>query len=172
MLKQLKITVSENTINVVLNRAHQCFTLRRHWDCHASPQDLSASMWEAAWSPHTSFLTQGSLTVTYARGDRRVREKICVSAHISSPLLPWNPITSETVRVWCYNTSKTRSSTTDIYSMYILVVCKTKEELPTYYILYKQKVYFSFFFKRQMWTIEYQTHTLFFFKLWAVTTTK
>lgn len=41
--------------------------------------------------PHLSPDTGGSLTVTYARGDRRVREKMCVPAHISWALLPLLP---------------------------------------------------------------------------------
>lgn len=108
-----QITVSENTGDVVSTCAHQYFTLRRHWRCQASQQDLSAALWEGVWFPHTSLLTQGSLTVTYARGDRNVREKICVSAHISSVLLPWNTITCETERnPWprTYSTPKTHRS--------------------------------------------------------------
>lgn len=65
--------------------------LGRHCCCHTSQQDLSAARREGVWFHRTSLLTQGSLTVTYVRGDWSVREKICVSAHISSVLLPWKP---------------------------------------------------------------------------------
>lgn len=125
------LTVSKNTISAVKNCAHQYFTQRRHWCCHASQQDLSTALWAGVWFPHTSLLTQGSLTVTYARGDRSVRRKICVSARISSVLVPWNLITSETVRnpwLWCYETFRTcRATAKNIF----LRVCMatTKENI-------------------------------------------
>lgn len=135
------------------NCAHQYFTLRRHWCCHTSQQDLSAALWEGVWFPHTSLLTQGSLTVTYARGDRSVRGKICVSAHISSVLLPWNLITSEAVRnpwPWCYDTSKT---------------CRDK--LPVFYVLHIQKNTFKLMFSQfniQAWTTDHLwRHTIDFY---------
>lgn len=69
---------------VVAPPARRSLTLgRQRRRCHSSRPDLSAARQAAVWFPRTSLLTQGSLTVTYARGDSSVREKICASAHIS-----------------------------------------------------------------------------------------
>lgn len=94
-------TVCLNSLGFSRGQRHQCCIelcrpvghspLGRHCCCHTSQQDLSAARREGVWFHRTSLLTQGSLTVTYARGDWSVREKICVSAHISSVLLPWKP---------------------------------------------------------------------------------
>lgn len=59
------------------------------------------------WFPHTSLPTQGSLTVTYVRGDRGVMgENMCVSLHqFCSALMETNHIWSRedfvTVLLWC-----------------------------------------------------------------------
>lgn len=111
----LRLQSQTITINVMKNCAHQYFTPRRHWCCHTSQRDLSAALREGGWFPHTSLLTQGSLTVTYAGEGRSVMGKICASAHISSVMLTWRPITSDTVRSpWqrCYDSCKTCRATT------------------------------------------------------------
>lgn len=69
---------------------------------HLTARFIGSSVRAGAWFPHTSHLTQGSLTVTYVRGDRSVVGKIQFCSALMETDHIWN--SKKYPWQWCYDT--------------------------------------------------------------------